>query len=130
MNSPTYRKYLDRFWASCRGQVNIRIKIIGIVLGLVFLLGLAVTWQVRQLLSQAMYAQLSEQAVAFTRDLAARAVDPILINDGSMPCINYCRTRGTITQMLFMPSLLTRRAMYWLTLSTAAFLKSWHPRTA
>lgn len=80
MNSPTYRKYLDRFWAVA-GAVNIRIKIIGIVLGLVFLLGLAVTWQVRQLLSQAMYAQLSEQAVAFTRDLAARAVDPILIND-------------------------------------------------
>ena len=63
------------------GSVNIRVKIIGIVLGMVFLLGLAVTWQVRQLLSQAMYNQLSEQAVAFTRDLAARAADPILIND-------------------------------------------------
>lgn len=80
MNVLDYRKYLDRFWAVA-GAVNIRIKIIGIVLGLVFLLGLAVTWQVRQLLSQAMYAQLSEQAIAFTRDLAARATDPILIND-------------------------------------------------
>ncbi|MAU11835.1 MAG: ATPase [Anaerolineaceae bacterium] len=80
MNPFIPRKYLDHFW-TVAGAVNIRIKIIGIVLGLVFLLGLAVTWQVRQLLSQAMYAQLSEQAVAFTRDLAARAADPILIND-------------------------------------------------
>ncbi|RMG69993.1 MAG: HAMP domain-containing protein [Chloroflexi bacterium] len=70
----------DRFWVIA-GGVNIRIKIIGIVLALVVLLGGAVTWQVRQLLSQAMYAQLTEQAVAFTRDLAARAADPILIND-------------------------------------------------
>lgn len=63
------------------GSVNIRVKIIGIVLGMVFLLGLAVTWQVRQLLSQTMYTQLSEQAVALTRDLAARSADPILLND-------------------------------------------------
>jgi signal transduction histidine kinase len=80
MNIKIPRKYLDRFWAIA-GAVNIRVKIIGIVLGLVFLLGLVVTWQVRQLLSQAMYAQLSEQAVALTRDLAARSTDPILLND-------------------------------------------------
>lgn len=80
MNSRTAPTLLDRFWMIA-GAVNIRVKILGIVLGLVFLLGLAVTWQVRQLLSQAMYDQLSEQAVAFTRDMAARAADPILIND-------------------------------------------------
>lgn len=73
-------KWFDRFWALA-GGVNIRIKIIGIVLGLVVLLGIAVTWQVRQLLSQAMYTQLTEQAVAFTRDLSARSTDSILIND-------------------------------------------------
>lgn len=71
---------IDRFWAIA-GAVNIRIKILGIILGLVVLLGLTVTWQVRQLLAQAMYEQLSDQAVAITRDLAARATDPILIND-------------------------------------------------
>jgi signal transduction histidine kinase len=74
------QRLLDRLW-NIAGTVNIRVKILGIVLGLVFLLGLAVTLQVRQLLSQAMYAQLGDQAVAFTRDLAARATDPILIND-------------------------------------------------
>ncbi len=73
-------KWFDRFWALV-GGVNIRIKIIGIVLGLVILLGIVVTWQVRQLLSQAMYSQLAEQVVALTRDLAARSTDPILIND-------------------------------------------------
>jgi len=71
---------LNSFWAVA-GAVNIRIKIIGIVLGMVFLLGVSVTLQVRHLLSQSMYAQLTEQAIAFTRDLAARAVDPMLIND-------------------------------------------------
>lgn len=80
MNNLVSNKLLDRFWAIA-GAVNVRLKILGIVLGMVFLLGLVVTWQVRQLLSQAMYTQLSEQAVAITRDLAARATDPILIND-------------------------------------------------
>lgn len=74
------RKPLDQLWVLA-GGVNIRIKIIGIVLGLVALLGIAVTWQVRQLLSHTMYTQLSEQAVALTRDLAARSTDPILITD-------------------------------------------------
>jgi len=80
MNVQTMHKYLDHFW-SIVIAVNIRVKIIGIMLGLVFLLGLTVTWQVRQLLSQEMYAQLSEQAVALTRDLAARSADPVLLND-------------------------------------------------
>jgi len=80
MNVQTIHKYLDHFWSIVMA-VNIRVKIIGIMLGLVFLLGLAVTWQVRQLLSQEMYAQLSEQAVALTRDLAARSADPISLND-------------------------------------------------
>lgn len=80
MSNLIWQKLLDRFW-TVAGAVNVRIKILGIVLGLVILLGLVVTFQVRQLLSQAMYAQLSVQAIAITRDLAARATDLILIND-------------------------------------------------
>lgn len=80
MNDSTSRQVIERFWAVA-GAVNIRLKILGIVLGLVFLLGLVVTWQVRKVLSSAMYTQLTEQAIAITRDLAARATDPILIND-------------------------------------------------
>ena len=71
---------LRRLWVMA-GAVNIRSKILGIVLGLVFLLGLTVTIQVRQLLARNMYLQLEEQAVAITRDLAARSTDPILINN-------------------------------------------------
>ncbi len=80
MNHPISRATLDRLWTVV-SSVNIRSKIIGIVLGLVCLLGLTVTWQVRHLLSGVMYTQLSEQGVAFTRDLAARSTDPILLND-------------------------------------------------
>lgn len=63
------------------GAVNIRLKILGIVLGLVLLLGFTVAIQVRQLLAQYMYAQLQDQAISIGRDLAARSTDFILIND-------------------------------------------------
>ncbi len=80
MNKAPVEKWLHRLWVVA-GAVNIRVKILGIVLGLVILLGLTVTIQVRQLLAQSMYVQLEEQAVSITRDLAARATDPILINN-------------------------------------------------
>jgi len=63
------------------GAVNIRLKILGIVLGLVLLLGFTVAIQVRQLLAQNMYDQLHDQAISIGRDLAARSTDFILIND-------------------------------------------------
>lgn len=80
MNITRTEKWLQRLWMIL-GAVNIRVKILGIVLGLVFLLGFTVTVQVRQLLATSMYIQLEEQAVSITRDLAARATDPILINN-------------------------------------------------
>jgi len=70
----------QRFWAFA-GAVSIRAKILGIVLGLVLLLGLGVTVQVRAILSQAMERQLEEQGSSVTHDLAARATDLILTND-------------------------------------------------
>lgn len=80
MRKSQAEKWLHRLWLIA-GAVNIRVKILGIVLAMVFLLGLTVTVQVRQLLAQSMYVQLEEQAVSITRDLAARATDPILINN-------------------------------------------------
>jgi signal transduction histidine kinase len=68
------------FWALA-GAVSIRTKILGIVLGLVLLLGLGVTVQVRAILTQAMETQLEEQGSSVTHDLAARATDLILTND-------------------------------------------------
>ncbi|MEW5988245.1 MAG: histidine kinase [Chloroflexota bacterium] len=72
--------WLNRLWAVA-GAVSIRTKILGIVLGLVLLLGLSVTFQVRATLTRTMDDQLQEQAVSVARDLAARATDLILIND-------------------------------------------------
>ena len=80
MKSPFLQHLFNRFWAIA-GAVSVRTKILGIVLGLVLLLGLGITAQVRATLIRTMDAQLEEQAVSVTRDLAARATDLILIND-------------------------------------------------
>ncbi|MEO8289057.1 MAG: hypothetical protein ABI670_21820 [Chloroflexota bacterium] len=52
-----FSKLLQQLWLVV-GSANIRVKILGIVLGLVLLLGFTVTIQVRQLVSQSMYTQL------------------------------------------------------------------------
>ncbi len=72
--------WFDRFWAIA-GAVSIRAKILGIVLGLVVMLGLGVTVQVRAALTREMTAQLTDQGISVARDLAARSADLILIND-------------------------------------------------
>jgi signal transduction histidine kinase len=74
------QKFYQRFWAFA-GAVSIRVKILGIVLGFILLLGAGVTLQARYALAATMNAQLQEQSVSVGRDLAARAADPILLND-------------------------------------------------
>lgn len=83
-----FSKSLLRYFPRASGQVwgiisavSVRIKILGMALGLVLLLGTGVTWQVRNTLTFALYAQLENESVTAARDLAARAADPILIND-------------------------------------------------
>ena len=61
--------------------VNLRTKILGMVLALVLILGSGVTLQVRATLSRTLMAQLQEASVSLGRDLAARSTDPLLIND-------------------------------------------------
>ncbi len=77
---PSLQTLFQRFW-DIAGGVSVRSKILGIVLGLVILLGLGITIQVRQALTQTMAAQLAEQSVSVARDLAARSTDLILLND-------------------------------------------------
>ena len=75
------RKLLfEKFW-SVAGAVSVRTKILGMVLGLVLLLGLGVTLQVRATLAYVMTENLRDQGVSIARDVAARSADPILIND-------------------------------------------------
>ncbi|KAA3661056.1 MAG: HAMP domain-containing protein [Chloroflexi bacterium] len=72
--------FYQRIWGYV-GAVSVRTKILGIVLGLVILLGVGITIQVRQVMFNALVARLQEQSIANGRDLAARATDLILIND-------------------------------------------------
>ncbi len=65
-------------WA---GGVSVRTKILGIVLTLTLVLGLGITWQVRLMMNRTLLAELEERGQSVTSDLAARAVDPILLND-------------------------------------------------
>ncbi len=74
------RFLFERFW-SIAGAVSVRAKILGIVLGLVFLFGVGITIQVRRSTTVAMQRQLDEQSMSIGRDLAARATDLILLND-------------------------------------------------
>lgn len=74
------RKLSQRIW-DIAGAVSVRTKILGIILGLVILLGAGVTLQARFALTATMTAQLDEQSVSISRDLAARSTDPILLND-------------------------------------------------
>ena len=60
---------------------SVRVKIMGIVLGLVLLLGLGITWQVRASMTATLTAQLDQRGVSIARDLAARSTDLILINN-------------------------------------------------
>lgn len=76
----TLRKIFQRIWAIA-GAVSVRTKILGIVLGFIILLGTGVTIQARYALTATMTAQLEEQSVSVSRDLAARSADPILLND-------------------------------------------------
>ena len=72
--------FFDRFW-SYAGAVSIRTKILGLAVGLVLLVGLGNTLQTRWVLTGNMEVQLQNQSVSVARDLAARAADPILLNN-------------------------------------------------
>lgn len=74
------RRLAQRFW-DVAGAVSVRAKILGIMLGLVVLFGVVVTMQARSALTATMTAQLEEQSISTSRDLAARSTDPILLND-------------------------------------------------
>lgn len=74
------QKFYQRVWAIA-GAVSVRTKILGIVLGFIILLGAGVMVQSRYALTATMTAQLEEQSISVSRDLAARATDPILLND-------------------------------------------------
>jgi signal transduction histidine kinase len=77
---PYFSANLEQWWAWV-GGVSVRTKILGIVLTLTVVLGLGVTWQVRLMMNRTLLAELEERGQSVASGLAARAVDPILLND-------------------------------------------------
>lgn len=63
------------------GAVPIRSKIMGIVLGLVVILGLGITFQVRLTLESTLTEELHLRGESIANDLAARGVDYLLTNN-------------------------------------------------
>jgi len=63
------------------GGVSIRTKILGIVLSLTVVLGLGVTWEVRTVMHDTFISELESRGFSVTNDLAARSIDPVLLND-------------------------------------------------
>ena len=62
-------------------SVRIGVKILGLALGVILLLGLSLTWQMRRIQEHTLRAELKNNGVAITRDLAARSVEFILLDD-------------------------------------------------
>lgn len=78
------RIYFHRVFRSIWGvisAVNIRVKILGMTLGLILLLGLGITSRVRSSIADTLSIQLEDESITIGRDLAARATDLILLND-------------------------------------------------
>jgi signal transduction histidine kinase len=71
------RRWAERFW-SVAGAVSIRVKVMGIVLGLILMLGVPVTVVVRQGLSAALERELEERGVAIALSLASRSQELVL----------------------------------------------------
>jgi signal transduction histidine kinase len=63
------------------GAVSVRVKISGIILILVFLLGGGITMVVRNSLHQTMANELEARAYSVAQDLASRSTDLILVNN-------------------------------------------------
>lgn len=75
-----WQKLVSRFW-DVAGSVNVRTKIMGIVLGGTILLSTVLTLQVHHSLTGVLEEEQRSQGASIGRDLAARSTDLILVND-------------------------------------------------
>lgn len=69
-------RIFQRFW-EVAGSVSISIKVLGIVLSMVLILGLSVTIQIRQILQPTLTDQLHQQGIAIGDQLATN-ISPLL----------------------------------------------------
>lgn len=73
-------RWAEMIWRIA-GSVDVRTKILGMVLALTTVLGLAVTVQVRIVMTRVFAEELESRGVSVASDLASRSTDPILLND-------------------------------------------------
>ncbi|MBW7882064.1 MAG: HAMP domain-containing protein [Caldilineaceae bacterium] len=73
-------RWAETLWRMA-GSVNVRTKILGMVLALTTVLGLGVTLQVRAAMTHVFASELDSRGVSVVSDLAGRSTDPILLND-------------------------------------------------
>lgn len=76
----TWRMLVSRFW-DIAGSVNVRTKIMGIVLGGTILLSMVLTLQVHHSLTRVLEEELRARSASIGRDVAARSTDLILVNN-------------------------------------------------
>lgn len=74
------KRLLTRFFSWALG-VSVQVKIMGIALGLVLLLGFGAILQIRWTMRSILGLELKERGASIARDVAARAADFILIDD-------------------------------------------------
>nr|NIV33932.1 GAF domain-containing protein [Anaerolineae bacterium] len=63
------------------GGVSLRVKIVGIALAMIGLLGLALTWQVRVTMARVLTWELQQRGISIADDFADHSVDLIATND-------------------------------------------------
>lgn len=73
--SRRFNRWAETIWRIA-GGVNVRTKILGMVLALTIMLGLAVTWQVRAVMARVFADELENRGVSVASDLASRSIDP------------------------------------------------------
>ncbi|HZY31744.1 MAG TPA: GAF domain-containing protein, partial [Candidatus Methylomirabilis sp.] len=74
------KQFLRRIIAWTVG-VSVRVKIMGIAVGLLLLFGVGVVIQVQRVTRATLTRELDERAVSIARDMAARAADLVLLED-------------------------------------------------
>ena len=80
MNTLLKSRLFQRFW-EVAGAVSIRVKVLGIVIGVIVLLGVFVTLQMRSVLTRTLQYQLLEQGDALVNQFAEGAAPMIRIRD-------------------------------------------------
>ncbi|MGB9775987.1 MAG: ATP-binding protein [Anaerolineae bacterium] len=78
--SERFLRFWLRLWPVISG-VSLRIKIMGIALLMIAVLGLGLTAQTRAMLARSLERELEQRALSIARDLAFRSTDLILTNN-------------------------------------------------